>query len=84
ADEVGLGKTIEAGFVIREHVLECKLDARVLVVVPGALHGQWMQELIDRFALQDVMRGGRHHQIRLCQPDEIDDPELLDWRPTLV
>jgi len=84
ADEVGLGKTIEAGFVIREHVLECKLDARVLVVVPGALHGQWMQELIDRFALQDVMRSGRHHQIRLCQPDEIDAPELLDWCPTLV
>ena len=46
--------------------LECKLDARVLVVVPAALHGQWMQELIDRFALQDVMRGGRHHQIRVC------------------
>lgn len=51
ADEVGLGKTIEAGLVIREHVLELNRDARVLVVVPKALEGQWRQELVCRFAL---------------------------------
>ncbi|EMJ3186382.1 TPA: helicase SNF2 [Yersinia enterocolitica] len=84
ADEVGLGKTIEAGLVIREHILECKQKARVLVTVPQLLQGQWTQELNDRFALQEVMSDGRHPQIRLCRPEDIRHDELLDWKPTLV
>ncbi|EKJ3295501.1 DEAD/DEAH box helicase family protein [Escherichia coli] len=85
ADEVGLGKTIEAGLVIREHILECNRNARVLVVVPQALKGQWNQELIGRFALGEVMMGGgRTRQIRLCNHEEIADPSLLTWNPTLI
>lgn len=84
ADEVGLGKTIEAGLVIREHILECKFEARVLVAVPQVLHGQWMQELKDRFALQEVMSDGRHPQIRLCRPEDIHSDDQLDWKPTLM
>ncbi|WP_447874302.1 protein DpdE [Serratia fonticola] len=83
-DEVGLGKTIEAGLVIREHVLECKQEARVLIIVPEALLGQWTHELVDRFALQDVMSSGRHHQIRLCLPEEICSYDLSGWKPTMV
>lgn len=52
ADEVGLGKTIEAGVIIRQFVLDDP-SARVLVVVPPALVGQWRQELKTRFALGD-------------------------------
>jgi len=85
ADEVGLGKTIEAGLVIREHVLELNRDARVLVVVPKALEEQWCQELVGRFALEEVMKeGGRTRQIRLCSHEEIADPTLQAWKPTLV
>lgn len=55
ADEVGLGKTIEAGLLIREHVLSLKKQARVLVIVPDQLVAQWQRELCLRFHLEDVM-----------------------------
>ncbi|MBP1509804.1 DEAD/DEAH box helicase [Acinetobacter nosocomialis] len=55
ADEVGLGKTIETGILIREHVLNLKKDAQVLIVVPDHLVQQWIQELKLRFHLEDVM-----------------------------
>jgi SNF2 family DNA or RNA helicase len=48
ADEVGLGKTIEAGLVIKELIL--RGDAkRILIIVPKALVAQWQQELRDKF-----------------------------------
>jgi ATP-dependent helicase HepA len=48
ADEVGLGKTIEAGLVIRD-LLGGKPDARVLVLCPAALTQQWLCELYSKF-----------------------------------
>lgn len=50
ADDVGLGKTVQAGLVIAE-ALERDADAHVLVVVPAALREQWAQELRLRFGL---------------------------------
>lgn len=55
ADEVGLGKTIEAGILIRQYFLDEPATARVLVVVPPALVGQWRQELEQRFFLGDLL-----------------------------
>lgn len=54
-DEVGLGKTIEAGFIIRQHVLELGHDSRVLILVPSSLVGQWQTELSTRFHLGDLL-----------------------------
>ena len=51
ADEVGLGKTIEAGLVIQS-LLAIKPDLRVLIIVPGALLSQWFLELYLRFGGQ--------------------------------
>jgi ATP-dependent helicase HepA len=51
ADEVGLGKTIEAGILIRQHVVDCPRGARVLVVVPRHLVQQWKSELTTKFSL---------------------------------
>ncbi len=48
ADEVGLGKTIEAGVVIRQMLLD-KEKAAVLVLTPSSLCSQWQQELIAKF-----------------------------------
>jgi hypothetical protein len=48
ADEVGLGKTIQAALIIAE-VLERTSHGRVLVVAPASLKEQWQVELRDRF-----------------------------------
>ena len=48
ADEVGLGKTIEAGLVIQS-LLATKPSIRVLVVAPGTTSRQWLAELYCRF-----------------------------------
>lgn len=49
ADEVGLGKTIEAALVICQHWAERR--RRLLVICPASLRKQWAQELHDKFAV---------------------------------
>ena len=49
ADEVGLGKTIEAGLVLSQKWAERK--RRVLIITPANLRKQWHQELHDKFFL---------------------------------
>jgi ATP-dependent helicase HepA len=51
ADEVGLGKTIEAGILIRQHVIDQGHEATVLVIVPDHLVAQWNEELATKFFL---------------------------------
>jgi len=51
ADEVGLGKTIEAALILREQLLGAVLDAKAVVGVPGVLVAQWKEELCNRFHL---------------------------------
>src|ERR1700704_281592 len=50
ADEVGLGKTIEAGLVIAQSRAEGA--ERVLLIVPKSLIGQWQDELLNLFGIQ--------------------------------
>ena len=49
ADEVGLGKTIEAGLVISQKWAERK--RKILVIAPSNLRKQWQQELREKFFL---------------------------------
>jgi len=50
ADDVGLGKTIEAGLIMQELMLRQRID-RVLVVAPPAVTLQWKEELEQRFGV---------------------------------
>jgi len=50
ADDVGLGKTIEAGLVVQEMLLRNRAR-RVLVVCPAPLTGKWRDELAEKFGL---------------------------------
>lgn len=53
ADEVGLGKTIEAGIVLSQKWAERR--RRLLIIVPANLRKQWSQELADKFFLPSVI-----------------------------
>jgi superfamily II DNA or RNA helicase len=50
ADEVGLGKTIEAGLVLKEYLLR-GMVRKVLILTPASLITQWQQELKSKFDL---------------------------------
>ncbi|MBD8105991.1 RNA polymerase-associated protein RapA [Erwinia persicina] len=51
ADEVGLGKTIEAGMIIHQQLLAGRAE-RILIVVPETLQHQWLVEMLRRFNLR--------------------------------
>jgi SNF2 family DNA or RNA helicase len=57
ADEVGLGKTIEAGIVLKEYLLR-GLVRSVLVLVPASLVEQWAEELHEKFELDFMVSRG--------------------------
>ena len=74
ADEVGLGKTIEAGLIMRELKLR-GLVKRVLIVVPRGLVSQWISEMRLKF----------NEDFRLILPEDIDAVKRLfpDYSPFL-
>jgi len=53
ADEVGLGKTIEAGLVLSQRWAERK--RKILIIVPSSLRKQWNQELLDKFFVPSII-----------------------------
>lgn len=53
ADEVGLGKTIEAGLILSQKWAERK--RKLLVIAPANLRKQWNQELMDKFYLKSTI-----------------------------
>jgi superfamily II DNA or RNA helicase len=76
ADEVGLGKTIEAGLLLAQKWAERK--RRLLIIVPANLRKQWAQELADKFFLPSVILEARsfNEQIRAgnlnpCKQDAV-------------
>ncbi len=69
ADEVGLGKTIEAGIILHD-LLSRRPDARVLVLTPGPLTRQWLCEMHSSF-------GGQGFKLADLHP--IEDIDLRQW-----
>lgn len=57
ADEVGLGKTIEAGIVLSQLLAEGK--ERILILTPATLRAQWQAELREKFDVDSVVVDGR-------------------------
>lgn len=79
ADEVGLGKTIEAALVLREQLLLGGPDTKAVVAAPAALTEQWREELEGRFHLGAML--GRNlyictHEALPVTASEIN-PEIL-------
>lgn len=57
ADEVGLGKTVEAGIVLLQRWSERR--RKILIIVPAMLRTQWQQELLDKFFIQSSVLDSR-------------------------
>ncbi|MDG5788717.1 SNF2-related protein [Evansella sp. AB-P1] len=53
ADEVGLGKTIEAGLILKEYMIR-GLVSKVLILVPASLVTQWCRELNEKFFIPAI------------------------------
>ncbi|WP_339079583.1 RNA polymerase-associated protein RapA [Pseudomonas sp. TMP9] len=81
ADEVGLGKTIEAGLVIHRQLL-CGRANRVLILVPENLQHQWLVEMRRRFNL-DVALFDAERFIESDASNPFEDCQLalvaLEW-----
>lgn len=60
ADEVGLGKTIEAGLILKEYMLR-GLVKNALILVPASLVNQWVNELNTKFYIPAVSHRKHHN-----------------------
>lgn len=60
ADEVGLGKTVEAGVIIRQYVLDHPSTHCVLIILPSHLRNQWHEELSQKFLLEELIDKSIH------------------------
>lgn len=79
ADEVGLGKTIEASLVIAQRWAERR--RRILLVVPASLRKQWQQELREKFSLPSrIMEARTYREAEKAgqlRPFDTDDAVIL-------
>jgi hypothetical protein len=83
-DEVGLGKTIEAGLALRSLILSGVVK-RVLITAPASLTGQWQRELAGKFCLPFALAlpgAGRRHRYLFPTEREVSSPSL--YAPDLV
>lgn len=81
ADEVGLGKTVEAGVLIRQCVLDAEKNCTILVLVPANLIDQWRSELIEKFFLWRCLNGENPIINLLAFDAEDDHKKIQDLLP---
>jgi adenine-specific DNA-methyltransferase len=77
ADEVGLGKTIEAGIVLSQMWAEQK--RRILIIVPSSLRKQWSQELAEKFFLPSVIMESKpfNEQVKAGVPNPFQQDKIV-------
>ncbi|PMR74272.1 RNA polymerase-associated protein RapA [Billgrantia endophytica] len=75
ADEVGLGKTIEAGLILHRLLLTGRAE-RALILVPPSLTHQWLVELLRRFAL-DVTLLDEQQSLAQAEANPFESGQLV-------
>ena len=93
ADEVGLGKTIEAGMILKEYMLR-GLVRKTLILTPASLSWQWFQELREKFRIPVTIQRSPYDWSRCdCLVASIDTAKrephnleilALDWDMLIV
>ena len=80
ADEVGLGKTIEAGLILHQQLVSGRVQ-RALIVVPTSLQHQWLVEMLRRFNLAfTLLDEARCQALTGLDSDEISVDYVDDFR----
>ena len=78
ADEVGLGKTIEAGLIIHHQLLNERAQ-RVLIIVPESLIHQWLVEMLRRFNLMfSIFDNKRCHALKRETDEAVENPFISE------
>ena len=75
ADEVGLGKTIEAGIVISQYWAERR--RQVLIIAPSSLRQQWQQELFEKFFIPSTLLDPKIKDVQLARTAIHDSGVLI-------
>ena len=75
---MGLGKTIEAGVLIRQHLIDHPWDHDVAIVVPPHLVEQWRQELATKFFVTET------EQVHLISESDLPGRKLPESLSLLV
>ena len=77
ADEVGLGKTIEAGILLSQQWAENK--KRILIICPSSLRKQWLNELADKFYLKSEVVESRNFNAKYKEGNKnpFDDGKII-------
>jgi len=70
ADEVGLGKTIEAGLILTQYW--CEHKRRIIIIAPASLRKQWSVELYEKFFLDSVILDAQSY--KQFKKNGIDEP----------
>lgn len=77
-DEVGLGKTIEAGLVLRQLVIT-QTVRRCLLLVPRSVARQWQEELYEKFVLDIPLFDGKHFRNYAGEQLQPQHPDSNLW-----
>ncbi|WP_046173818.1 DEAD/DEAH box helicase [Domibacillus indicus] len=81
ADEVGLGKTIEAGLILKEYMLR-GLVSRVLILAPASLVSQWAKELREKFQIYALVQRKKPdwswNGVQIASIDSAKQPKFAD------
>jgi superfamily II DNA/RNA helicase len=79
ADEVGLGKTIEASLIIAQKWAERK--RKIILIVPAMLRNQWSQELLEKFNIQSYILESAsynaHKKLGTLNPFDLKEARIL-------
>jgi len=83
ADEVGLGKTIEAGLILREYI-DRGLVKKFLILVPASLGFQWTNEMVNKFKFEDILfnrkgRGWEYFDYQIASIDKAKRDEHAQY-----
>ena len=83
ADEVGLGKTVEAGMILNR-LLKFERVQRALIVVPDALQVQWLVELVRKFSITPDLYSGEEHDFHQAQIHLLPHSQLANAREKVL